>query len=123
MEQIFEQRSAEALDELVAEDFVSHTWQSSGDGRAALKAATDRMASALIHVRFVIEDIIAEDDRVCVRLTASARPVGDFMGMPASGNSYTIGEIHIFRLAAGRIAEHWHQLDALGMMRQLGGDG
>lgn len=31
-----------------------------------------------------------------------------------------IGEIHWFRIAGGRIAEHWHQADFLGMMRQLG---
>jgi predicted ester cyclase len=28
--------------------------------------------------------------------------------------------IHIFRVRDGKIAEHWHQADFLGMMRQLG---
>lgn len=42
------------------------------------------------------------------------------MGMPVSGKAYTIEEIHIFRLEDGRIAEYWHQLDTMGMMRQLG---
>jgi predicted ester cyclase len=42
------------------------------------------------------------------------------MGMPPSGERYEIGEIHIFRVADGRVAEHWHQADFLGMMRQLG---
>ena len=64
--------------------------------------------------------MIAEDDRVAARVTASARQVGEFMGIPPSGRSYTIGEIHIFRVRGGRIAEHWHQADLLGMMRQLG---
>jgi predicted ester cyclase len=35
-------------------------------------------------------------DRVAVRLTATARQVGEFKGLPASGQTYTIGEIHIF---------------------------
>ena len=55
-----------------------------------------------------------------MRLTSSATPTGDFMGVPATGRSYTIGEIHWFRLADGKIAEHWHQHDALGLMKQLG---
>ena len=45
------------------------------------------------------------------------------MGVPASGRGYTIGEIHWFRLSDGRIAEHWHQHDALGLMKQLQAEG
>jgi len=41
------------------------------------------------------------------------------MGVPATGRSCSIGEIHIFRIKHGKIAEHWHQFDGLGMMRQL----
>jgi len=44
-----------------------------------------------------------------------------FKGMPASGERYTIEEIHIFRVEGGRVAEHWHQIDAMAMLRQLGG--
>lgn len=67
--------------------------------------------------------MIAEDDRVAVRLTASARQVGEFMGIPPSGRTYTIGEIHIFRIRDGKVVEHWHQFDLPGMMRQLGAPG
>ena len=42
------------------------------------------------------------------------------MGLAPSAKSYTIGEIHIFRVRDGKVAEHWHQYDQLGMMRQLG---
>jgi predicted ester cyclase len=42
------------------------------------------------------------------------------MGMPASGKAYDISEIHIFRIADGKVAEHWRDADMLGMMRQLG---
>ena len=58
---------------------------------------------------------------MAVRLTASARQVGELMGMPASGRSYEIEEIHIFRIRDGKIAEHWHQFDSAGMMKQLSG--
>ena len=117
--EVFEQCRPEAVDELCADDFVRHN---GGDtDRDALKAAQLRVGKALADLRFRIDDEIAEADRVAVRLTASARQVGEFMGMPASGRSYEIGEIHIFRIRDGRIAEHWHQFDAAGMMRQLQG--
>jgi predicted ester cyclase len=69
---------------------------------------------------FEIEDTIAQDDRVAVRLTASATQTGAFMKMPPSGKRYSIGEIHIFRIRDGQIVEHWHQHDQVGMMQQLG---
>jgi predicted ester cyclase len=50
----------------------------------------------------VIDDMIAEDDRVAVRLTTSARQTGTFMGIQPSGNRYTIDEIHIFRVRDGQ---------------------
>ena len=67
-----------------------------------------------------IEDMIAEGDRVAVRLTSSARQTGEFMGLPPSGASYEIPEIHVFRIRDGQVVEHWHQLDMMGMQRQLG---
>ena len=70
--------------------------------------------------KFVVDDLIAEGDRVAARVTSSARQVDPFMSMPGTGKSYSISEIHIFRIADGKIAEHWHQLDAMGMMQQLG---
>lgn len=84
------------------------------------KAAAQRVHASLTDVRFEIEDVVAEDDRVAVRLTASATAIGDFMGLPAAGKRYRIGEMHFFRIRDGKVVEHWHQYDAAGMMKQLG---
>ena len=118
--EIFQEGRVESLDELVAPDFVRHTGPSADTDRDELRAAMKRVSKGLDDAAFTIEDTIAEDDRVAVRVTASARQVGEFMGIPPRGRSYTIGEIHIFRVRDGKIAEHWHQADFLGMMRQLG---
>lgn len=116
---VLERGDADAIDALVTPDFVSHTWGITEEGPASLRAATERIHQSLSEVEFTIDDEIANDDAVVVRLTSSATPTGEFMSVPASGKRYTIGEIHWFRLADGRIAEHWHQHDALGLMRQL----
>jgi steroid delta-isomerase-like uncharacterized protein len=120
IEEIFVAGRVEAVDELVSEDFVAHTWGSAGAGSDDLKRAIERVSKGLADAQFTIEDLIAEEDRVAVRLTATARQVGVFMGLPASGRTYSIGEIHIFRVRDGKVSDHWHQFDALGMMRQLG---
>ncbi len=120
IDEVFVGGSFAAVDELLADDFVPHNWPYSGDGKADLKAAIERVSKGLADPDWVIEDLIAEGDRVVARVTASAHHVGPFMGLPPSDKSYSIGEIHIFRIADGKIAEHWHQFDGLSMMRQLG---
>lgn len=112
----------DAVDELVAADFRSHTWGFQGDHRDGLKKATERMGAALADIEFTVDDMIAEGDRVAARATSSATPKGAFHGAPHTGRRYTIGEIHIFRIADGRIAEHWHQFDDGAMLRQLRGE-
>jgi len=120
---VLEQGNRSAVDELVAADFVSHSWPSTGDGRADLKAAIDRVSAALSDVTFDIQDTIVEGDRVCVRLTASATQTGTFMGMPPTGKRYAIAEMHIFRVRDGQVVEHWDVIDSMGMMRQRGATG
>ena len=82
VDEIFVKGNSEAVDELLADDFVGHTWPGTGDGKADLKSAIERVSAGLSDPKFTIEDMIAEDDRVAVRLTASARQTGTFMGMP-----------------------------------------
>jgi steroid delta-isomerase-like uncharacterized protein len=119
--EVFAEGRADSVEELVSDGFVSHTWGPTGDaGRDYLVSAMERLSTVLDEARFTIEDMIAEDDRVAVRLTAEATQVGTFMGLSPSGKGYRIGEIHIFRIEDGKVVEHWHQYDQLGMMRQLG---
>jgi steroid delta-isomerase-like uncharacterized protein len=120
IDEIFLRRDFAAVDELLTDDFTPHTWGPMPPGRDGLKEAITRVSAGISEARMTVEDVIAEGDRVAVRLTSSALHTGEFMGMPASGKRYEIGEIHIFRLREGRVVEHWHQADFLGMMRQLG---
>jgi steroid delta-isomerase-like uncharacterized protein len=119
---VLQDLDAEAIDGLLADGFESHTWQLQGDQKAGLKKVTQMMRATLSDISFNIEDLIAEDDRVVARLTASATPTAEFQGVPPSGRSYTIEEIHIFRVVDGKLAEHWHEYDKAGMIEQLSGE-
>ena len=120
IDEIFVQGRRETVDELLADDFVAHTWPSTGHPKDDLKGAIERTSKALTDPRFTIDDMIAEGDQVAVRLTAQATQTGAFMGMPASGKTYEISEIHVFRIRDRKVTEHWHQFDQMGMMKQLG---
>jgi steroid delta-isomerase-like uncharacterized protein len=76
--------------------------------------------SAFPDGQVTLEDILAEGDRVAVRLTFSGTHQGEFMGIPPTGRSFTIVGMNVFRIEDGKIAENWPQLDMLGLMQQLG---
>ena len=68
----------------------------------------------------LICDFIAEGDLVVGRYILRGIHQGEFFGIPATGKSITVSNIHIMRLADGKIVEHWGHGDDMGMMRQLG---
>jgi steroid delta-isomerase-like uncharacterized protein len=121
IEEVFLRGDPKAVEELVAPDFTPHDWGANARGREAMLGAIRRTSAGLSDAKMTIEDMIAEGDRVVVRLTSSATQSGEFMGMPPTGARYEIPEIHIFRIRDGQVIEHWHQLDMMGMQRQLKG--
>ena len=119
-EEVFNKRDLTQLDQLAVADYIEHD-PLPGQG-AGLQGLTDR-ARALIDgldPTFTIEDVIAEGDRVAVRWTNSGTNVGDFLGIPATGRSFSVPGIDIYRLANGRLAEHWHVVDMYSQLIQLG---
>lgn len=70
--------------------------------------------------RVIIEDLIAEGDKVVCRFTASGTHQGEFMGIPLTEKRVTIMEIRIYSIIDGKIVECWGFFDQMGLMQQLG---
>ncbi len=68
----------------------------------------------------VIEDIIAEGDRVGMIWRLQGTHRGTLFGIPETGKTIDIWEIGVFRVIDGRIAEGWFMADEVGVLRQLG---
>ena len=122
VDRIFVHQEDAAIDELIAEDFVPHTFGPMPPGREGLREGMQRVGAGVSDPEFTIQDLIAEGDRVAARLTTSARHTGPFMGIEPSGKRYTIDEIHIFRLRDGMLIEHWHEFDKGALLAQLKGE-
>jgi steroid delta-isomerase-like uncharacterized protein len=119
VDRIFDNGDVAAVDELVDDSFVPHTWPGV-TGKEDFKRTVERMAGSIRDGHHTIADVVAERDKVAVRLTSHGVHTGDFMGVPAAGREYTIEEQHLFRIVNGKVVEHWHTADLLGMMRQIG---
>ena len=70
--------------------------------------------------RHELQEALAVDDRVILRLIDRATHTGEFEGIPATGRTITVGQISIFRIAGGRIVEIREEADLLSLMQQLG---
>jgi len=67
----------------------------------------------------LIEDLVAEGDRVVVRGEFRGIHVGPFLGFQPSGKALSAGLIIIYQIAAGKIVNHWMQFDLFTLMGQL----
>jgi steroid delta-isomerase-like uncharacterized protein len=111
---------AESLGSLVTQDYVEHDpLPGQGTGRDGVVDRFSMIVGALAP-RFTVEDVVAEGDKVVVRWTNAGTHVAEFAGIPATGRSFTIAGIDIYRVANGSICEHWHVIDQLAMLGQLG---
>jgi steroid delta-isomerase-like uncharacterized protein len=121
VETVWNQHQLDRADEFMAPDFLDHA---SLPGQApGLQGATNKWAmyqTGLPDLRVTINDLVAEGDKVGVRRTYQGTHGGELLGVPPIGRHMQIGGISIFRLAGGKIAESWEQVNLLAMMQQLG---
>ena len=111
-----------AMDEMVAEDYIDHSRPPFPDlppGRAGLKRAFEIFQKATPG-HHVIEDQVAEGDKVVTRLRGVGKHQGEVFGIPASGNALDVKAVAIHRIENGRIAEHWSAMDTATLLQQLG---
>ena len=71
-------------------------------------------------LKVTLNQVIAEGDLVAGAMTTEGTQTGVFMGIPASDKKISITEMHMVRVADGKVVEHWGVTDAMGMMQQLG---
>lgn len=109
------------IDELYATDFVYHS--STGRdirGIKDYKQHVSDMYSAFPDFHFTIDDMVAEGDKVAVRLTMTGTHKGAFKGIPITNKKVTMWEIQIDHVAGGKFVEGWSRYNTLGLMQQLG---
>ena len=112
--------NAEILNEFLSENFIEHN-PAPGipPTREGWKQLFKMFAEATPGYH-VIDDLIAENDKVVAHITAYGTHVGTIFGIPATNKEFSMKAIVIWRLKNGKITEHWAQSDMLGMMMQLG---
>lgn len=111
----------DAMDEIVAEDYIDHSPAPfvAATGLEGLKQSFKIFEKATPGYH-VIEDQIAEGDKVVTRLTSIGKHEGDLPGAPRTGNDMKMTSITIHRIANGKLAEKWSEKDMIALLTQLG---
>jgi predicted ester cyclase len=123
VEEIFNQGDIALANELISPDCVHHI--PGGPPVPGLTALRDWLALTLsIFPDFhaIVEDEIAEGDRVVQRITCYGTHEGEFSGVQPTGQQVSFQIIDISRAGPdGRFAEHWSTADLPAMLHQLAG--
>jgi steroid delta-isomerase-like uncharacterized protein len=111
-----------AVEELIDPGMVEHGAFGAGTGgRDDARATVERFRSAFPDLVLEAQHLIAEGDHVVLHWTGRGTHEGEFMGLPPSGASITATGLDIYRIADGRVVEHWGYPDVPGLMAQLRG--
>jgi steroid delta-isomerase-like uncharacterized protein len=113
------------LDELLASDCVNYE-QSNPELRG--KEACKQWANDVRLVNrqgfpdfdIIVEDLLAEDDKVVKRWVFRGTHSGEFAGIPPTGKRVTMRGITLYRVARGKVSEIYWNYDVFGLLQQLG---
>ncbi len=107
------------LDELYA-DCVWYRPETGELKGEALKQYLASILAAFPDIRFTIEDLVAEGDKLVIRWSGTGTHQGEFMGLAPTGKKVTTSGTDTYRIVEGKIVEYRGQWDALGFLQQLG---
>ena len=120
LEEVFPADDEAALAALLSDDFVNHEAPAgTPPGPGSVAFFMHMLAGAFSDQRWTMHHVIAEGDTVVMHCTHSGRHTGEFMGLPATGRTFSYRQVHLVRIVDGKGAEHWAVRDDASLMRQL----
>jgi len=110
------------VDELLPPDYLDHNPPIPGlpPGREGVRQANLVARAAFPDVVHVIEEQVAEGDKVMTRVLTRATFLGEFLGYAPTGKVIEVRGVAVHRIANGKLVEHWAQADMAAFMEQLG---
>ena len=110
-----------SMESLLADDFMDNdAMPGMAPGKEGMIDMIGMYVNAFPNLNIVVDHWVAEGDLVAGVMTTEGTQTGEFMGMPASGKAFSVREMHMVRVANGKMVEHWGLANELSMMQQLG---
>jgi len=119
-EEVGNQGRLELIDEIAWPDHIEHNpFPQQSQGAEGLKQRIS-MIRAAFNLRFTIEHLVAEGDKVAVMWSNQGTHVGEWFGFAPTGKSVETHGVDIHLLRGGRLAEHWDVVDTVNFLASVG---
>jgi steroid delta-isomerase-like uncharacterized protein len=123
-DEVWNKGRAEAIDEMFAPDGVAHGLSEDPEhpiiGAGGFKPFHQTFRGAFPDIEVVVEDMIAEGDKVAARCLVRGKHAGDNLGIAASNAPVEFTGMTIVRIRDGQIVEAWNNFDFMRMNKQIG---
>jgi steroid delta-isomerase-like uncharacterized protein len=113
--------NTEVMDQIFARDWIDGNplpGAPSG-GLEGVEHFVKLFRHALPDARLSVEQIVADDEKVAFWWRASGTHQGEVFGIPPTGKHISFTGMTMHRVANGRFAESWAELDLMGLIQQL----
>lgn len=123
---IWHQGQSEAIEEVIAPDYVHHISHTAADGSYevygpdGVRHLVATWRSAFPDLRFTLEDLVVDGDKIVARWTCHGTHHGVFRGLAPTGKQITFAGMTLYRMARGKIVEQWTVEDGVSLYQQLG---
>jgi steroid delta-isomerase-like uncharacterized protein len=118
-EEVFVNKDLSGLDKYLLEDYIQNN-PLVEQGRAGFHTFFKNWFEGVPDFEYSLKKIVADEDSVWVYGTYSGTQTGDWLGIPATNEKYSIDAVDIFRIEQGKLAEHWDVIDVYTLFKQLG---
>ncbi|MFC1454422.1 ester cyclase [Verrucomicrobiota bacterium] len=109
------------LHELVSDDYIDHSLPANASpGPEGVITKVKALHKAFPDIRFILEDLVAEGVIVAARYHWNGTQTGTFLNIAPTGKMVDITGMDFYRIEEGKIIEHWHNIDELSLLHQLG---
>lgn len=117
-----DKRNFAIIDELIPEDYIDHNppLPDLPPGREGVRQSSMQLYAAFPDAIHILDDQMAEGDKVMTRLTTRATFLGEILGFQPTGKTVEVSGIAVHRVVGGKLVEHWAHLDMVGFMEQIG---
>ena len=122
-EEVWNKGRAEAIDELFAADGIANGLADEQGaplrGPSGFKPFFQKFREAFPDIEVIVEDTVAEGDKLAARCLVRATHKGDSLGVAATNQPVEFTGICIVRIKDGQIVEAWNNFDFMSMSRQI----
>jgi len=123
-DEVWNKGRADAIEEMFDENGIAHGL--SDDPSNPIKGPRDfrpfhtLFRDAFPNMMIVVEDMVAEGDKVAARCSVRAKHEGEFLGRSATDSPVEFTGMTIVRIDNGKIVEAWNNFDFMTLHRQVG---